>query len=78
MISMFQQQPQQQPTTTITTTADAATTTTNANYVYGISEAASAAYGHLISENVRAQIGCMAILLATPSKRSRELCRVVT
>jgi len=53
MISMLQQQLQQQPTTTTTTTtADAATTTTDANYVYGIPEAASAAYGHLISENV--------------------------
>jgi len=37
---------------------------TDANCVYGISEAASAAYGHLISEHVRAQIGCLAILLA--------------
>jgi len=41
-----------EPTTTTTTTADAATTATDANYVYGIPEAASAAYGHLISENV--------------------------
>ena len=41
-----------EPTTTTTTTADAATTATDANYVYGIPEAGSTAYGHLISEKL--------------------------
>lgn len=40
-------------TTTTKTTADVATTATDAEHVCGISEAANAAYGHLISENVR-------------------------
>ena len=44
-----------EPTTTTTTIADAATTTTDANYVYGIPEAASAAYGHLISEKLMSE-----------------------
>jgi len=66
MISMLQQPLQQQQMQQ------------QLHYVYGIPEAASAAYGDLISENVITQIECIAVLLTTSSNQSRELCCVVT